>query len=173
MSEIRKKHIKFIEDMHKRIQDNFIKDGFLAPVAFIISYNGKIGVIGCDGFGCAEHKDLFVKAIKDTALETKAVGVMFASESWLVAMNDKNRKKMQKAYDKADGDLGKVPERQEIILVYEEYLDGAMQTKYDVKRGEKITLVAHKPQELDSKTYEGKFTNLLNRPNFDEMLVGR
>ena len=172
MSKIREKHIKFIEEMHKKIQDNFVRDGFLAPVAFIIGFDGKVGVVGCDGFGQAEHKEVFVEAIKQTAVEAKAIGVIFASESWLIKLNDKNRKKVIKAYKDANGDLGECPQREEIILVYEEYLDGIMQTKYDIKRGEKISLVAHKPQEIKESSYEGRFTNLLNKPNFDEMVIG-
>lgn len=170
MSKIREKHIKFIEEMHKKIQENFEKDGFLAPVAFIISYNGRVGVLGCDGFGCPEHKELFVRAIKETAIAEKAVGVIFASESWLVRMNDKNREKVQKAYKKEGGDLGKVEGREEVVLVYEEFLDGVIQTKYDVKRGDKITLVAHKPEELKGMRYEGRFTNLLGKPDIDELM---
>jgi hypothetical protein len=171
----REKHIKFVEEMHKRIKENFMKSGFLCPVAFLITYDDKIAVLGCDGFSRPEHKEAFCKAIKDQALEAKAVGVIFASESWVVSMNDKNREKIRKAYKKSKGDLGKCPERKEVIMVNEEYLDGIVQTHYPIiRKGKKVSLgeprITFTDADKVKATFEGRFTNLLNMPNIDEML---
>lgn len=169
---IREKYLPFVEEMHKRIRANFEKDGFLAPVAFIISYDGTIGMIGCPGFSCPEHKEIFLKAIKEDAFSNKAVGVMFASESWQVKMNIEKKHEIEKAYADAGGDFGKCPDKKEVIFIIEEYLDATYTTSYPIIRNDgKVSLGESITKEQKGEDFEGRFHNLLNKPDFDEMVL--
>jgi hypothetical protein len=106
------------ERLRGLVRENFLRDGALLPVSFVFATKhletqvDQVGVIVVPVVGefDEETKDTYSQFIRSLTKATAAVGVMFASEAWILDGGGMDE------YEKYRGHLQDHPDRKEVIV---------------------------------------------------------
>jgi len=171
-SEIREKHKLIVKHVHEAAIENFNKDGHIYAIVFLITYDGKfMPIIAPDvDFSNYKEKLKFSNTIRQLSTKFKAVGVIFVTEAWVLSSNTKKgipfenfSKEIQRI-----GGISKHPDKKEVIIIVEQYLDGTFTTSHEIIR-EKKKVKIKKGETVRIDDVDGIFINLLNKPDIDKL----
>lgn len=168
---IRSEFKDLVEDLHEKVQLNMKRDGYILPVVFLLSRKG-MGIVG-GGFSNDREKEMFVEGVREVAKENHAIGAIFASESWGLKGKTEDKKEFDELMEKY-GSVSKCPNRMEMIIITEEYLDEYYMTTYEIirdEKGEVKELRKEMSEKSERKDMGGRFTNLLGKPSGDELMA--
>ena len=162
-AKIRDRHKDIIEGLHRGIKQNFLTSGHLIPAVFLLDHEGKVSILLCPILSSDGDKENLARAVRSLAFRLKAIGIIMALEAWKCGLE---------GY-KISGKVSEAPDKQEVIMIQEEYLDGEYATVHKIVRDvDEVSLIEGKLQ-TGATDKKSRFYNLLSKPtdeDFDRLM---
>jgi hypothetical protein len=134
------------------------EQGGLAPVAFIGTNDGKIGMIMPSSMNDQDEKEAFAQAIREVSKEHKADFVVIFLESWLrVAKSQKEHDKFVKSGKR----ISEMPDKKEVVFVSVETHDGNFTGHGEIHTDASGKKTFDTPELENTEKTDGIFTGLL------------
>jgi len=102
------------EDFAKTVEENFRRDGHIAPLIFIENRKGRL--IGIDATKGWEDKDSFTRWLQHVLKRVKARMIVTISEAWMRRLDGNQRQKYE-------GPVSKDLDREEVVILTLETFD--------------------------------------------------
>lgn len=139
------------ENIINGAKENFINDGYLAPVAIILPKIGELKMILLN-LSTIEEKEKTELFLKEYVINNNALMIMTISECWMKKMD-------KKEFELIGGSLKNVEDKTEGVIITFETAFTCELIQFEIDKEKQIL-----HNEMRSTEYEGRFSNILKKP---------